>query len=365
MRVLSGLSRQIAISMVAVAAGCLTLFFGGFYVFYAVASKRWPQLLVFDDPLAFSSADWMVLAVTTALALAIAVVIASRLSHRILKPLTSVADGLRQLAQGNLAARASVVDRSVGEAAQLVEDFNATAERLEKLAKEQVFWNAAIAHELRTPVTILSGRLQALSDGVFEASEAQFRSLLSQVQGLSRLIEDMRVVGLSDSGHLSMDIRECELAPEIAAVAQLFEPQLTAAGLHCVLDLQAGIVRSDPLRIRQALTALLENARKHATPGGLQIRFHTQGGVAKLCVEDDGPGIAPEMAAHVFDAFQQGEAAKQRKGSGSGSGLGLAVVRAISLAHGGFATCSPSSRGGTIFEVSWPEAFTRAPLDVS
>ena len=159
---------------------------------------------------------------------------ATRFSRRIIQPLNSVTESVRRLAHGDLEARAHAGDRSLGETSALVEDFNSMAERLQRMTSEMVIWNAAIAHELRTPVTILRGRLQGLAEGVFEPDEALFRSLLAQVEGLSRLIEDLRVLSLADSGHLHLQLEEVDLAQVIGDLKGAVEPALTAAGFSAM-----------------------------------------------------------------------------------------------------------------------------------
>lgn len=352
MRLPHGLSRQIVLSMSAVALVVILLSLLGSYAFYALWFAYAPASIPESDNWIPTAPEWAWMALTTFVALTLAVLVAVNLARRILLPLTSVAESLRRVAQGDLDARAVSEDRSLGEAALLVDDFNAMAERLQRMAQEQLFWNAAIAHELRTPVTILRGRLQGLTEGVFAPDAAQFRSLLAQVEGLNRLIEDLRVVGLADSGHLDLHWREVELSTEIEAVAQLLAPTLREAGFTVAIDLQAGRVRCDPTRIRQALLALLENARRHAEPGILRIESCLAQDQCLLRVEDGGPGVAPELAEHIFDAFQRGEQSRSRVSGGSG--LGLAVVRAIAQAHGGQAICRPSPRGGSTFEIRWP-----------
>jgi two-component system sensor histidine kinase AdeS len=106
------------------------------------------------------------------------------------------------------------------------------------------------------------------------------------------------------------------------------------------------------MRMRQALLALLDNVRKHATPGQVRISTTIRNGTYYLAVEDEGPGIDSHLARHVFDAFQRGDHAQRR--GGTGSGLGLAVVKAIAVAHGGQVSCRPSPLGGTVFELALP-----------
>ncbi|MXN80278.1 HAMP domain-containing protein, partial [Burkholderia sp. 4701] len=242
------------------------------------------------------------LSATTLAGLALAIVVAVNLSRRILAPLNSVADSIRRVAHGDLGARAVAGDRSLREAALLADDFNALADQLQRMTKEQAFWNAAIAHELRTPVTVLRGRLQGLAEGVFTPDETQFRSLLTQVEGLARLIEDLRVISLAESGHLDLEVQEADLAADVKAVVEVFGDALQAAGQHLVLDLDHRPMRCDPMRIRQALLALLENARRHAVPGAIRIQTRLEQGTCHLRVEDDGPGIPADLAPHVFEA---------------------------------------------------------------
>lgn len=348
---LVGLSRQIALSMAAMALGVTLLVLLGSYAFYFLAVTYWPVLFA-DSTWVPSIPElaWMI--ATTFAALALAVVLAVKLSRRILAPLNSVADGIRRIAQGDLDARAVASDRSLGETATLADDFNLLADQLQRMTQQQTFWNAAIAHELRTPVTILRGRLQGLAEGVFTPDESQFRRLLTQVEGLSRLIEDLRVVSLADTGHLELQLQDTDLSAEIRAVVDIFEDALHSTGQRPVLELEERRVCCDPVRIRQALLALLENVRRHAVPGTVRIQTDIEQGRCYLRVQDEGPGIAAEFVPHVFKEFRRANDSRSRESGGSG--LGLAVVSAIAHAHGGEAICRSAPGSGTVFELSWP-----------
>jgi len=349
---LHGLSRRIALTVAILVASVMLASVVGSYIFYALMFSYAPDQVSGDNQWLPSRAEWGWIVASTACAVVLAFAVAVRLARRLLVPLTSVADGLRRVSQGDLAVRANGADNALGEASQLVDDFNTMAQRLERMAGEQRFWNAAIAHELRTPVTILRGRLQGLAEGVFAPDPKLFHSLLAQVEHLGRLIEDLRVVGLADGGHLALQRAPCRLADEIRSVVNLLGPDLRAAGFTPVMDLDEAELPCDAARIRQALLALLDNARRHALPGVLDIVLCRAGGEVRLTVSDAGPGVDPALAASIFDAFQRGAAAR----GGTGSGLGLAVVRAIVQAHGGQVRCRPSAAGGTTFEMAWPTA---------
>ncbi|MGM3176102.1 ATP-binding protein [Dickeya lacustris] len=356
MTAMEGLSRQIMRSMVVLALSITLLMVVGSYLFYALMLYVSPESLSPSDQWLPTTIEWLWMAGTTLLALVIAVVKGIRLARRILVPVNSVAHSLRQIACGELNARAQTDDDSLGEAARLVHDFNVMAERLERMAQERAFWNAAIAHELRTPVTILRGRLQGLAEGVFKPDTVLFHNLLTQVEGLGRLIEDLRVVGLAESGHLELHWRQTQLDSEVMAVVSAFGPTLQRAGFHLELALDAHPVQCDPVRIRQALLALLENAQKYADPGLLVIRAEVDNAQARLSVSDSGPGIDPVLADKIFDAFQRGDTSQRSPAHQphKGSGLGLAVVQAIAQAHGGEARCSTASSGGAQFMLRWP-----------
>lgn len=346
-----GLSRRIIRSMVSLALIISALALLGTYVFYILWFALFPTSIPGPDDsgLVPTTAEWGWMALTALTALGLGILWALRLARRILMPINAVAGGLHRLAEGDLSARATADDPLPDEATQLVHDFNAMADRLERVEHERRFWNAAIAHELRTPVTVLRGRLQGLTEGIFEPTPELHRSLLTQVEGLGRLIDDLRLVGLAENDRLDLQLRAADLSAEIAAVVQMVEPRLAEAGFD--LSCAPGVtvpVDCDPVRIRQALLALLENARHHATPGPLRITTVCTDGVCHLMVEDSGPGVPEGMAGEIFKAFRRGDP------QGRSSGLGLAVVQAIARAHGGEVTCRPSAMGGTVFDLGWP-----------
>ncbi|HDZ7415318.1 ATP-binding protein [Proteus mirabilis] len=346
---LVGLSRQIAFSMMAIALGVILLVIFTAYVFYYFWDKYWPENVPVNS-LVPTVPELFWIFGTTIVGLVLAVWVALNLSKRILAPLNSLAAGIRSLAQGDLSARAVADDESMGEAFQLATDFNHLAEKLQKMTEEQRFWNAAIAHELRTPVTILRGRLQGLVDGVFQPDIKQFKSLLTQVEGLNRLIEDMRVISLADSGNLYLNRVNTDIKDEIDSAIQFSGIFSADSKFTSCINIDAMVVFCDPVRVRQAMLALLDNAKKYSSPGRISINFEKKNQFYQLSVQDEGPGISSDFLPHIFTPFMQSPDTKR-----SGSGLGLAVVSAIAKAHGGYATCALSAEGGTIITLCWPD----------
>ena len=343
-----GLSRQILLAMSAVTVIAGLVVFFGTYIAFAVIFYFYPWSEEPDGWL--TGLDLMILSVLIFVALITAAIASVRLARRILEPLESLAESARRIRDGDLSARAFPGDRSLGETAHLVSDFNAMAQRLEDMAADMRLWNATIAHELRTPLTILKGRLQGMIDGVFEPDEQSLQGLVIQVDSLARLVEDLRTVTLADSGHLDLMIEPVRLRDEIGKLAAVVRPELEGDGFQLVLDLDDVVVNGDAQRIRQALLALITNARRYAVRGRIEISAAEENGRILIRIMDEGPGIASEIAVKAFEPFVRGSQPGVR--SSGGNGLGLSVVRAIVEAHGGEIRYRPSPKGGANFEIA-------------
>lgn len=343
-----GLSRQIllAMSSMTVVAG-LVVFFGTYIAFSIIFYfSPWSE----SEESWLTGVDFIILSVLIFIALIVAAIASVRLTRRILQPLESLAHSARRIKDGDLSARALPGDHSLGETAHLVEDFNAMAQRLEDMAADMKLWNATIAHELRTPLTILKGRLRGMIDGVFEPDETSLQGLVLQVDSLARLVEDLRTVTLADSGHLDLRMEPVRLKAEIEQLAGLLEQELREEGFELRLNLSDVVVQADAMRIRQALLALVTNARRHAVRGAIEITLGVENHVTLLRVMDEGPGLGGDIEPWAFEPFRRGIQTGSREQGGNG--LGLSVVRAIIEAHGGKIGYAPSAKGGAMFEIS-------------
>jgi two-component system sensor histidine kinase AdeS len=293
------------------------------------------------------------LAVLTVLAACVAVGLAIGVGKRLARPMERVAHAARRVAQGDLDARAEPERGSSLELRQLVDDFNRMADSLAASRRELKESTAAIAHELRTPLTILRGRLQGIHDGVFASGPAEITALIQQVESLSRVVEDLRVVSLAGAASLTLERRPVDLATEVENLLPVIEPDLHALGMRLELDLRSARVHADPQRLRQMLICLLDNARRYASEGGVvRIETCSTGGAGVLRVLDRGAGFPPGGAERAFERFWRSEASRSRQTGGSG--LGLSVVRAIADAHGGQAHAANRPDGGALLEVRLP-----------
>ncbi|MDH4746293.1 ATP-binding protein [Sphingomonas sp. CBMAI 2297] len=267
--------------------------------------------------------------------------------------LNDVAFTARRVADGDLSARAPLVRWASAEEAQLIDDFNAMAQSLQRAERELAESTAAIAHELRTPLTILRGRIQGTIDGLFAHEEKEMRSLLLQVEGLGQLVDDLQTINLAKSDRMILNPDHIDLAQEVERVIALVRPDLEAAGLEPVLILRPTAIVADAARIRQMIGAVLSNAQRYAAGSGpLRICTARHGGWAVLEIVDHGPGLPEEAMDKAFDRFWRAEASRARHSGGSG--LGLSVVRAIAEAHDGTATLANHEGGGAIFTLRLP-----------
>ncbi|MCA1936518.1 MAG: HAMP domain-containing protein [Asticcacaulis sp.] len=321
-------------------------------LYYEAIEAHFPELMA--GAAGSNWADRGFLILMLAIGIPVGVLLSWTLARRMSAPMTEVARAIRAVAAGDLTARAAPSPDVYSEMKGLAEDFNRLADRLERSEAEMHFANAAIAHELRTPLTILKGRLQGVSDGVFEITPEMISMLLAQVDGLTRIVEDLRLLSLLEPGRVPLNKQAVDLGDLVQQTIGLVADDLQEAGIETRLSIAPAVVEADSARLRQAFLALLTNAMKYAPGGPLHISVRQNEAQAFIVVTDGGPGMPSEGLTQAFDPFWRGE--KSRGRDKGGSGLGLAVVRAIITAHGGsVAVCNPAG-GGCKFTVCLPKS---------
>lgn len=286
------------------------------------------------------------------LGVAVGVVVGFYLARRITRPIESVSRAAAAIARGELTARAAAVPSASGEPATLIADFNRMAESLERADRELSETAAAIAHELRTPITVLRARLQAVVDRVLPLSDRELVALIAQIDMLAAIVENLKVLSLAGAGRLPLSRQPVDLADEAVSVVNAMEGALRAAGMEVRLQLQPTPASADAARVRQALTALLDNAIAYAASGGVvEIRTYLEGDQVRLDVLDRGPGLPEGAEESIFDRFWRAEPSRSR--ASGGTGLGLAVVRAIAEEHGGQVMAQNRPDGGARFSIAF------------
>jgi two-component system sensor histidine kinase AdeS len=278
------------------------------------------------------------------------------LTRQITRPIAELIAATEGLTGGNFSLRVPA-QTSSREVVSLVQNFNELATSLERMEGRLQFNNMAVAHELRTPLTILRGSIQGIQDGVFEGDSAMLASLLEQVEGLSRLVEDLRTLSLAVGQKLLADREIRDVGLEAKSVFEAARPLIEAHEMTIEWQYTPAFALIDQQRIRQAILALLENACVYAGPGKL-IRWET--GLASnreisIRIIDHGPGFADvAQPSAKIDLFWRGEPSRSR--SSGGTGLGLSIVKAIAVAHGGRLDIGRSPAGGAVVSLTLPAA---------
>ncbi|MFA5940389.1 MAG: ATP-binding protein [Sinimarinibacterium sp.] len=282
-------------------------------------------------------------------ALVVAALFAALLTVLILKPLRRLSDGVAALSRREFGTRLAVARGD--ELGQLAEDFNRLAEALERYDARQRQWLADIAHELRTPLAVLRGEIEAVIDGVRSADAAGTRSLHQEVLRLQTLVDDLHLLSLAESGGLRLQREVTDVNELVADVAQRWRARCRERGFTLEASPSSAPARAviDAQRIEQVLVNLLENALRHASPPGpVCVRVVVADGSVRVAVSDSGPGVPDQALARLFDRLYRVEAARSRVHGGSG--LGLAICRSIIEAHGGDIVARHSAQGGLEIE---------------
>jgi signal transduction histidine kinase len=217
---------------------------------------------------------------------------------------------------------------------------------------------ADIAHDLRTPLTVISGYLEALRDGDLAPTPARFEAMHAEARHLNRLVQDLRTLSLADAGELSLTRRPVSVSDLLNRVAGAHQPQAEKAQISLLAGPDSDLpeLQADPERLVQVLGNLVGNALRHTPAGGqISLLARLENRAILLQVQDTGPGIPPEELPHIFNRFYRGDQARHQ--TGGESGLGLAIVRAIVEAHGGTMFVESEIGRGTTFTIKLPLSF--------
>jgi two-component system sensor histidine kinase BaeS len=285
------------------------------------------------------------------LAIAVAVVVAVFVARSVTAPVTALTSAATAVGAGRHDVRVGRAD-APGELGVLSAAFDrmaAAVDREDRLRRQLV---ADVAHEVRTPLTILRATTEGLVDGVLPPDAVNLRSLHEEVLRLTQLVTDLETLAAADAAGLDIVRRPVDLADTAAAVLDSLGPVAAEQGLTVTTDLAAAPADADPRRVQQILTNLLANATRYTARGG-SIHVETgrsAEGAAFVRVSDSGPGLSEDDLQHVFDRFYRGSAAQGTEGSG----IGLAIAAELAAAHGGALDAVNGPGGGATFTLTLP-----------
>ena len=274
--------------------------------------------------------------------------------RRWLRPVRDVQHAARRVAQGAFDVR--LAPRGNDELADLSHDINAMAASLQQLEASRRRWMAELSHEMRTPLAVLRGEVEALVDGVRPLTTAAMLSLQEEVARVTRLVEDFHQLALSDLRALPCSFALVQPAALLRDAVGRVELRALAAGLRLDVDTDNApqMAHWDTQRIGQLLSNLLENSLRYTdAPGRITLQLRAGGpDEAVLSVDDSAPGVTAADHARLFEPLYRADASRSRRLGGSG--LGLSICRAIVRSHGGHIEAGASALGGLRVVVTLP-----------
>jgi len=320
------------------------LAFGGVFMLVLIITSTFAAAWLMAGKAGPAGASAALVAMLLLFGVVAVLVLVSGSLRRFASPLGAVMDAADRVADGDYGVR--VKEAGAPTMRALARSFNTMTERLQDADRLRRNVMADVAHELRTPLSVLQGRLEGLLDGVYPRDDRQLGELLEETQVLSRLIEDLRTLALSDAGALPLQKEPTDLVELVRDVVASMVPEADrkSVSLTANVPTKTAIVDIDPVRIREVLTNLLSNAIRYTGSGkSVTVSIADANGGVTVIVRDAGEGMSPDEVARMFDRFY--------KGTGSrGSGLGLAIAKSIVAAHGGEIRASSEPGKGTTVE---------------
>jgi two-component system sensor histidine kinase BaeS len=284
-----------------------------------------------------------------AVSLLLAVLLARTLAH----PLRELTTATRAVAEGNLDYRVPV--RSKDELGELATSFNLMSAELSRSQTLRRQMTADIAHELRTPISVILGHVDGVDEGVLPASSETFNIIREETGRLERLIEDLRTLSRADAGELTLVTRLVQLKTLLEQVIAAHRPLAHEKRISLRLEVEPNLqeVIVDPDRIAQVLSNLITNALRYSPEKG-QITLSAKNEVdeVEIRVQDSGPGLQPDELTRIFDRFYRTDQSRQRESGGSG--LGLAIAKSLVEMHAGRLWAESEPGKGTHLVVRLP-----------
>lgn len=256
------------------------------------------------------------------------------LSRTITRPIRELTRATHAISEGDLSQQVTV--RTDDELGELGKAFNKMSAELSRSVNARKQMTADIAHELRTPLSLILGHAEAVHDGVLPPSKENFEIIREEAARLENLVNDLRTLSLADAGELSIVPQTVEPGGLMQEVASLFQYQTQKKDISLELDIASPLppLEIDPGRMTQVLTNILDNATRHTPEGGrILLSARQAGDMVELAIQDSGPGLPREEAERIFERFYRADASRRR--DDGGSGLGLAIAKSIVQAHNG------------------------------
>jgi len=277
------------------------------------------------------------------------------LSRTISRPIKELTSATYAITKGDLAQRVPV--RSKDEIGELASSFNKMSEELQRSVNTRKQMTADIAHELRTPISLILGHADAIHDDVLPPTIENIEIIREEAIRLERLVDDLRILSLADAGELQINPETIDLGKFIKDTVTLYKQHAASKGITLNTDIDPHLpaLELDPARMSQVFSNLLDNALRY-TPkeGSIMLSGKNIGKNIELRVIDTGPGMESTETGKIFDRFYRTDTSRQR--DEGGSGLGLAIAKSIVQEHGGQIKAESEAGKGLTVIISIPHS---------
>ncbi len=283
----------------------------------------------------------------------VSVIMGTILAHKIARPITKTAEIAEQISKGDYTIRFEGETESI-ELNTLVCSINNMADSLGRQEQYRKQLTADIAHELRTPLTAIRSHLEAMSEGIWEATPERLRGCVEEVKRLGSLVVDLDRLAKLERENIKLIKQDVDLLEVVQAVFGNFEKEADNKGVIIDINGATSIISADKDRLIQVITNLISNAIKYTPEGGqIHVQVSHEGNNGVVVIEDNGIGIAEKDIPYIFERFYRTDQSRNRKTGGAG--IGLTIVKTIVEGHNGKVTVESNQGKGSRFTIWLPK----------
>ncbi len=318
---------------------------------YILAASERPGFTT--EELAYLRQTYRAVALAAVAAIAIALAVGTLLASSLTRPLRELKQAAQKMTNGDLQQQVAI--HSQDEIGELGQAFNQMSSELARSNQLRRQMTADIAHDLRTPLTVIAGYVESMRDGVLAPTPQRLEIIYAEIERLQRMVEDLRTLSRAEAGELTLNRQNLSVERLLHQAAAAFQQQAEQRGVQLRAQAAEKLppIWADETRIMQVLGNLITNALRYTPEGGqVTLSAARDGEWMVLQVSDTGSGIAAEDLPRVFDRFYRGDTARSEQGGESG--LGLAIARAYVQAHGGEISAASQVGQGSTFTIRLP-----------
>jgi two-component system sensor histidine kinase BaeS len=284
----------------------------------------------------------------------LALVVGVLLARTLTRPLRALTEATEKMAGGDLNQQVTIASRD--EIGELAESFNRMSRQVARANQLRKQMTADIAHDLRTPLTVIAGYVESMRDGDLAPTPERLDTIYAEIERLQHLVSDLRLLAHTDAGELRLNLQSLRPKDLLESASTPFKLSAEQKGITLTVDASDDLpeIQADESQMNRVLSNLISNALRHTPTGGtISILAARSNQSVFLSVEDNGAGIPPADLPHIFDRFYRADKSRT-DADGASSGLGLAIAKALVEAHGGRIWAESELGRGTRIRVELP-----------